>query len=106
MLRYIRWSDYHPSLMAKERIKGEEALSNHYQTICDIVDGDMSAEVLSSDFDILEEGKKWLAKMLIKIFEDYNADVKKLTGIDYSESTWTKYDILNGWNLVGGKLHK
>ena len=31
-------------------------------------------------------------KMLIKIFEDYNADVKKLIGIDYSESTWTKYD--------------
>lgn len=31
-------------------------------------------------------------KMLIKIFEDYNADVKKLVGIDYSNSTWTKYD--------------
>jgi len=31
-------------------------------------------------------------KMLIKIFEDYNADVKKLIGTDYSKSTWTKYD--------------
>lgn len=31
-------------------------------------------------------------KMLIKIFENYNADVKKLIGIDYSRSTWTKYD--------------
>jgi len=31
-------------------------------------------------------------KMLIRIFEDYNADVKKLIGIDYSQSTWTKYD--------------
>ena len=31
-------------------------------------------------------------KMLIKIFEDYNADVKKLVGLDYSNSTWTKYD--------------
>jgi len=31
-------------------------------------------------------------KMLIKIFEDYNADVKKLIGVDYSDSTWTKYD--------------
>ena len=31
-------------------------------------------------------------KMIIKIFEDYNADVKKLIGIDYSKSTWTKYD--------------
>jgi transaldolase len=36
--------------MTKEGIKGEEALSKHYQTICDIVDGDMSAEVLFSDF--------------------------------------------------------
>ena len=31
-------------------------------------------------------------KMLIKIFEDYMADVKKLIGIDYSKSTWTKYE--------------
>ena len=34
-----------PSLMAKENIKGEEAISNHYKTICEIVDGDISAEV-------------------------------------------------------------
>lgn len=32
------------------------------------------------------------SKMLIKIFENYNVDVKKLIGIDYSKSTWTKYD--------------
>lgn len=31
-------------------------------------------------------------KMLIKIFEDYNYDVKKLIGKDYSDATWTKYD--------------
>jgi site-specific recombinase XerD len=31
-------------------------------------------------------------KMLIKIFEDYITDVKKLIGRDYSESTWTKYE--------------
>ena len=31
-------------------------------------------------------------KMLIKIFKDYNADVKKIIAIDYSKSTWTKYD--------------
>ncbi|MEJ7740202.1 MAG: phage integrase SAM-like domain-containing protein [Chitinophagaceae bacterium] len=30
--------------------------------------------------------------MLSKIFEEYNDDVKKLIGIDYSEATWTKYD--------------
>lgn len=31
-------------------------------------------------------------KMLIKIFENYNGNIKKLIGIDYSEATWTKYD--------------
>jgi transaldolase len=48
-----------PSLMAKEGIKGEEAINNHYKTICEIVHGDISAEVLSTNFDeIVEEGKK------------------------------------------------
>ncbi len=48
-----------PSLMAKEGIKGEEAVMNHYKTICEMVDGDVSAEVLSTAFnDIVEEGKK------------------------------------------------
>jgi transaldolase len=47
-----------PSLMAKEGIKGTEAINNHYKTICDIVDGDISAEVLSTTFDeIVAEGK-------------------------------------------------
>src|SRR5207247_2767342 len=51
-----------PSLMAKEGIKGEEAITNHYKTICEIVHGDISAEVLSTDFDtIVEEGKKLAA---------------------------------------------
>ncbi|RPD46741.1 MULTISPECIES: fructose-6-phosphate aldolase [Chitinophagaceae] len=47
-----------PSLMAKEGIRGEEAIHNHYKTICELVDGDISAEVLSTDFDgIIAEGK-------------------------------------------------
>lgn len=47
-----------PSLMAKEGIKGTEAINEHYKTICSIVEGDISAEVLSTDFDtIIEEGK-------------------------------------------------
>jgi transaldolase len=51
-----------PSLMAKEGIKGTEAITNHYKAICEIVDGDVSAEVLSTDFDtIIEEGKKLAA---------------------------------------------
>ncbi|MCI5082902.1 MAG: fructose-6-phosphate aldolase [Saprospiraceae bacterium] len=48
-----------PSLMAKEGISGQENILNHYKQICDIVDGDVSAEVISTDFEgIVEEGKK------------------------------------------------
>src|SRR6478609_4198876 len=47
-----------PSLMAKEGIKGLEAIHQHYKTICEMVDGDISAEVISTDFDgIVAEGK-------------------------------------------------
>jgi len=48
-----------PSLMAKEGIKGEDAVMKHYATICDVVDGDVSAEVISVNYDeIVEEGKR------------------------------------------------
>jgi len=47
-----------PSLMAKEGITGEENINNHYIKICEIVDGDVSAEVISTDYDgIIKEGK-------------------------------------------------
>ena len=51
-----------PSLMAKEGIKGEEAIAHHYKTICELVDGDISAEVLSVEYaTMIEEGKKLAA---------------------------------------------
>ena len=51
-----------PTLMAKEGVKGEEAIANHYKTICEMADGDVSAEVLSTDFaTMVEEGKKLAA---------------------------------------------
>ncbi|RLD51768.1 MAG: fructose-6-phosphate aldolase [Bacteroidetes bacterium] len=47
-----------PSLMAKEGIKGEENIKNHYKTICEIVDGDVSAEVISTDLEgMIKEGE-------------------------------------------------
>ena len=47
-----------PSLMAKEGITGVTHINNHYRSICAIVDGDVSAEVISTDFaSIIEEGK-------------------------------------------------
>lgn len=51
-----------PSLMAKEGIKGHDAVFNHYKTICEMVNGDISAEVVSTDLaTIIEEGKKLAA---------------------------------------------
>lgn len=51
-----------PSLMAKEGITGRDAIMKHYADICEIVDGDVSAEVISVKFDdIVEEGKKLAA---------------------------------------------
>jgi transaldolase len=46
-----------PSLMAKEGITGVKNIKEHYAAICDIVEGDVSAEVISTDFDgIIAEG--------------------------------------------------
>jgi transaldolase len=51
-----------PSLMAKVGIAGEAAVTKHYIDICEMVDGDISAEVVSTDFDgIIAEGKKLAA---------------------------------------------
>jgi transaldolase len=56
-----------PSLMAKEGITGEENIRKHYKTICDIVDNNVSAEVIATDFDgIMKEGRE-LAKIDDKI---------------------------------------
>jgi len=47
-----------PSLMAKEGITGQENIINHYKAICDAVDGDVSAEVISTDFEgMVKEGE-------------------------------------------------
>lgn len=60
-----------PSLMAKEGIKGTENIMNHYKAICDIVEGDISAEVISTDYEgIIEEGKILAAlndKIVVKV---------------------------------------
>lgn len=48
-----------PSLMAKEGIKGKDNILEHYKTICEIVDGDVSAEVISTDFEgMIQEGQE------------------------------------------------
>jgi transaldolase len=52
-----------PSLMAKEGIKGEKNVTQHYIKICEIVDGDVSAEVISTDFDGMVREGEALAKL-------------------------------------------
>jgi transaldolase len=60
-----------PSLMAKEGIKGHDAVFKHYKTICEMVDGDISAEVVSTEFkEIVDEGKKLAAihpRIVVKV---------------------------------------
>jgi len=56
-----------PSLMAKEGIKGDDNVRAHYKAICDIVDNNVSAEVIATDYEgIIKEGKE-LAKIDDKI---------------------------------------
>lgn len=51
-----------PSLMAKEGIKGKENIMKHYLDICEIVDGDVSAEVIATDFEgMVREGEELAA---------------------------------------------
>ncbi|MCX2837969.1 fructose-6-phosphate aldolase [Salinimicrobium sp. MT39] len=48
-----------PSLMAKEGIRGRDNILKHYVDICEIVDGDVSAEVIATTFDeIVKEGEE------------------------------------------------
>ena len=60
-----------PSLMAKEGISGKENILKHYQAICEIVEGDVSAEVISTDFaGMIAEGEVLAAlnpKILVKV---------------------------------------
>ena len=60
-----------PSLMAKEGITGQANVLAHYRAICDIVDGDVSAEVISTDFEgMVREGEILAAldeKIVVKI---------------------------------------
>lgn len=60
-----------PSLMAKEGIKGYDNIMAHYKAICDIVDGDVSAEVIATDFEgMIKEGENLAAlhpQIVVKI---------------------------------------
>ena len=75
-----------PSLMAKEGIKGEENIRKHYKAICDIVDNNVSAEVISTDFEgIIKEGESLAQiddKIVVKVpmIKEGVKAIKYLTG--------------------------
>lgn len=52
-----------PSLMAKEGITGEQNILDHYVAICNIVDGDVSAEVIATDLEGMIQQGEVLAKL-------------------------------------------
>ena len=60
-----------PSLMANEGIRGQQNIFNHYKKICDIVNGDVSAEVIATDFEgMVKEGEALAAlnpQIVVKI---------------------------------------
>lgn len=60
-----------PSLMAKENITGAENIRQHYKSICDIVDNNVSAEVIATDFEgMMKEGRELASlddKIVVKI---------------------------------------
>jgi Arm DNA-binding domain/Phage integrase SAM-like domain len=91
-----RWNSSAGRAMGiKESIKSLNAYLESYQS--KVYDakrklGDGGHLITASTIKDVLMGNDQRGKMLIKIFEDYNANVKKLIGIDYSNSTWTKYD--------------
>jgi len=74
-----------PSLMAKEGITGTQAVYDHYKKICDIVKGDVSAEVISTSFDGMMKEAAVLAEIsehiVVKIpmLKDGVKAIKRLT---------------------------
>ena len=85
-----------PSLMAKEGITGEKAVMQHYKDICKIVDGDISAEVISTDFKgMIEEGK-----ILADLHENIVVKVPMIKDGIKAISYFTEKDIKTNCTLV------
>jgi transaldolase len=75
-----------PSLMAKEGVVGKEGIYEHYRKICEIVNGDVSAEVISTDYDgMLKEAAELVKihpRIVVKIpmIKDGVKAIKHLSG--------------------------
>ena len=93
-----------PSLMAKEGIKGEENCKKHYVEICKIVNGDVSAEVIATDYEgMIKEGEELAAlhpNIVVKVpcIADGIRAIKYFTG----KGMYQLYvGIFSGTGIVG-----
>ena len=85
-----------PSLIAKEGIIGRDNILNHYKKICEIVNGDVSAEVISTEYEqIIKEGHE-LSKIDEKIVVKVPIIKEGLKAIDY----FTKNKIKTNCTLI------
>jgi transaldolase len=85
-----------PSLMAKEGISGEDNILNHYRQICEIVDGDVSAEVVSTDF----EGMVLEGEILSKLHKNIVVKVPMIKEGVKAMAHFTKLGIRTNCTLV------
>lgn len=75
-----------PSLMAKEDIKGTENINQHYINICNIVDGDVSAEVLSTDYETMIAEGEYLSSLHTQIVVKIPCTKEGIKAIKYLSS--------------------
>jgi transaldolase len=79
-----------PSLMAKEGIKGHENVMIHYKQICNIVDGDVSAEVFATDYEgMIAEGTE-LSKIDNQITVKLPCTLNGIKAVKYFSSKGVK----------------
>lgn len=85
-----------PSLMAKEGISGHDHILAHYNKICDLVDGDVSAEVIATDF----EGIKREGEALVDIADNIVVKVPMIKEGVKAISYFTEQGIRTNCTLV------
>ncbi len=85
-----------PSLMAKEGITGTEKINNHYKAICAVVDGDVSAEVIATDYKMMIEEGKVLADLAPNIVVKVPMTLDGIKAINW----FTDHDIHTNCTLV------
>ena len=85
-----------PSLMAKEGITGEANVLAHYEAICELVEGDISAEVIATDFDGMIKEGKILADIHENIVVKVPMTIDGITAIRW----FTDHDIRTNCTLV------